>query len=125
VSVAIHDKTPEGRRKLKEGPKAQTKYVEELQSEWIDNHATKMETVQEKRDVPFNIQQRYAIEEERTRCQLAEMHVEEQQRTAARAAASRSEVVSRIMRQEILMYGRVRETTAAEAESFGLEIPVD
>lgn len=39
--IAIHDKTPEGRKKLKEGPKAQEKYVEELASEWIDNHATK------------------------------------------------------------------------------------
>lgn len=39
--VAIHDKTPEGRRKLKEGPKAKEKYVEDLYSEWIDNHALK------------------------------------------------------------------------------------
>lgn len=41
MTFAIHDKTPEGRKKLKEGPKAQEKYVEELHSEWIDNHATK------------------------------------------------------------------------------------
>ena len=45
--VYIHDKTRDGRRKLKEGPKAQEAYVESLQKEWIDDHASKREPEKE------------------------------------------------------------------------------
>ena len=69
MAVAIHDKSPEGRKKLVEGPKAQEKYVEELQSEWIDNHATidaarvEAETRAHEAQVPASVKARARMHE--------------------------------------------------------------
>lgn len=124
--VHIHDKTPEGRRKLKEGPKAQEKYLEELMSEWVDNHT--LNTQEEDQDpVPQHIQDRYALLEEETRQKILKRDyeavvasaVEEAQAVISqrRAAAERGNVLMRRAAQDLQMYGRVRESTLKEIES--------
>ena len=72
MPVAIHDKTPEGRRKLKEGKKEQEQYLEGLHNEWIGNHASKDTHVDEREaQVPAHIRENAERAEMETREKLA------------------------------------------------------
>jgi len=124
--VFIHDKTPEGRRKLKEGPIAQQRYLDELMSEWLDNHTLNQEQ-ESKDEPPQHIKDRYALLEEETRQKImrrdyagvvneaveqAQMQIDQ-----TRAAAERGNVLMRRAAQDLQMYGHVREDTLEEIET--------
>jgi hypothetical protein len=122
MGFAIHDKTKEGRRKLKEGPKAQQRYLEELQAEWIDNHATKSLPKRppnwREAEVPENIRAKYLHAEAATRDQYlgqvnAQIEVLQKQ--------TRAEVVARVARQEMQMYGYVLDKTWDEMLDLGID----
>ena len=116
--VYIHDKTPEGRRKLKEGPKAQERYVEELMNEWVDDHATKTAPPPEGAMPPQDVQDRYAQAEEQARAIQADRI---QARIEKLEPIVRTEAVARIAAQDMQLYGHLRESTHAEMLELGLD----
>jgi hypothetical protein len=128
MPIGIHDKSPEGRRKLKEGPKAQEAYVETLHDEWIQNHASKEEHDEYPPDLPENVRLKYAENERITRAiceekgmfdgtpegpiEIATEHV----RDTIEMACLRGQNLVKIAAQESQMYGYTRPGTLAEIE---------
>ncbi len=84
--VAIHDKSREGRRKLKEGPKAQETYVEGLHNEWHGNHTLNQKRPKEDcraHQVPGHIREAADRAEMETREKLNREHQRDTIKTKA------------------------------------------
>jgi hypothetical protein len=116
--VYIHDKNP--RKPLREGPKAQEKYIESIHEEWIDNHATKdfKEVRNREQDVPENIRLRYEEAELQTRMRM----IEEQQAWLDKTESlARVEVLALKAAWEVKELGHIREATRTEMIELNLD----